>query len=313
MAEETKRFYYYANGVYLDSCMKFPELTPAYPSSEKTVVKIEFGQTPEKLENLKAKGVRFQAAPNEFLLPIDDVATFWVKNGDHIIIQPEPGVNESEIRVFFLASAMGALAHQRKQFSLHASAIEYQGKAILFSGDSGLGKSTLAGTFYQKGYEVVTDDIAVIDKDPSNGKLLLEPGYAQLKLWEDSMAMLDIETKEGLLLRNGLKKYGYRIKKAKEQKPLPIQAIYALSMQPGKEGSMKELEGWEKFRHIKHRTFRQKLVEPMGCTQEHYQLLGEVCQFTPVFLLHRPSEKEGFRSFIELLENHFQQSGTKVY
>ena len=118
------------------------------------------------------------------------------------------------------------------------------------------------------------------------------------------MNSLHIGKKEGVLLRPGLKKYGYPISSI-PKKPLEIQAIYALSVYPGKEILVRPLEGWEKFRHIKKRTFRQKLVDPMGYTEPHYRLLEDICQSLPAFQLQRPFE-EGYTTFVEFVENHFQ-------
>lgn len=46
----------------------------------------------------------------------------------------------------------------------HASAITNHRKSILFSGSSGSGKTTLAALLLQKGYDLVSDDLVLIDK-----------------------------------------------------------------------------------------------------------------------------------------------------
>lgn len=45
---------------------------------------------------------------------------------------------------------------------LHASAVEYDGRATLFAGPSGNGKSTMATLLYDRGWQYLSDDIAPI-------------------------------------------------------------------------------------------------------------------------------------------------------
>ena len=47
---------------------------------------------------------------------------------------------------------------------VHASAITNRRKTILFSGPSGSGKTTLAALLLQKGFDLVSDDLVLIDK-----------------------------------------------------------------------------------------------------------------------------------------------------
>ena len=122
----------------------------------------------KKLKTIIAKGERFQLSENEFLLPIDQIATFWVKNGNSITIEMESNVSFNQVKPYLYASAMGALAHQRKLFPFHASAIKINGKAYLFCGESGVGKSTLAGYFHKLSYAVLSDDISIVKSDGSN-------------------------------------------------------------------------------------------------------------------------------------------------
>ena len=65
----------------------------------------------------------------------------------------------SDIRVFLLGSCLGALLHQRGVLALHASAIETDQGAVLFMGDSGMGKSTTLQAFIKRGYKMLADDI----------------------------------------------------------------------------------------------------------------------------------------------------------
>lgn len=67
----------------------------------------------------------------------------------------------------------------RETWSIHASAIVCNGCAILFVGDSGLGKSTLAG-FLAGSLSLISDDILPVTMNVSG--LICWPHFPQLKL-----------------------------------------------------------------------------------------------------------------------------------
>lgn len=57
---------------------------------------------------------------------------------------------------------MSYILFQRNFLVLHSSAISIDGNASLFIGDSGQGKSSLAYTFFRKGYDLISEDFTYI-------------------------------------------------------------------------------------------------------------------------------------------------------
>ena len=127
---------------------------------------------------------RSDVTDSEASLVIDGIARFAVRNGNEIIVSPEPGVPERNVRLYLLGSAMGILLHQRGLLPLHANAIEIDGKAVAFMGPSGSGKSTLAAWFHDQGYCVIADDVLVVRFD-QEGQAQACAGLPRLRLWKD--------------------------------------------------------------------------------------------------------------------------------
>jgi len=76
----------------------------------------------------------------------------------------------------------------------HASAVEIDGEAVAFVGESGRGKSTLAASFATGGYRFLTDDGLVIEERPVGYRVL--PSHPSIRLWEDSQeALIDPATR----------------------------------------------------------------------------------------------------------------------
>ena len=72
-------------------------------------------------------------------------------DGNQIVFAPESEASAADVPIFIMGTVFGILLHQRQQIVLHASAVEVNGKAIIFCGPSGEGKSTLAAALAQRG------------------------------------------------------------------------------------------------------------------------------------------------------------------
>jgi hypothetical protein len=89
---------------------------------------------------------------------------------------------------YLLGPALGFVLRLRGINCLHASAVAINGKAVVFVGPAGAGKSTTAAAFARHGYPILTDDIApLVIKD---GVFAIEPAYPRIRLWPDSVAAL---------------------------------------------------------------------------------------------------------------------------
>ena len=164
----------------------FPELESA-PSEAPVDAVFRLGEVPVELASPQLTGACFQAAPGRLLAWIEGVARYLAADGREIVVQPEPGAIESDLRALLLCSPMGGLLHQRGLLPLHASVIATPHGAVVFMGNSGRGKSTLAAHFRQCGFKVLADDIAVI-KFNADGHPEVQPGLPQFKLWPNSVA-----------------------------------------------------------------------------------------------------------------------------
>jgi hypothetical protein len=114
---------------------------------------------------------RFYRTKSGYLLRFPELADFEVSvDGRFVSSWPFPCISEVTITHLYLNQVLPlALSLQGKRV-FHASAVEALTGALVFLGESGRGKSTLAASFALAGHRFLTDDA-----------LLLEPkagGYA---------------------------------------------------------------------------------------------------------------------------------------
>jgi len=214
-------------------------------------------------------------------------------NVKEIFCYPLPEIPQETIRHLLLDQVLPrCLAHQGK-IMLHASAVQLEQGLLLFIGDSGVGKSTLAGDFHQAGQPVVSDDCLWVKENKD--QILAVPSYGGLRLWEDSLSVLfaaeqdthsmaHYSTKKRVPLNeNELLRFG---------RGIPVLAVIVISppgQTPVSEVILDQLSRREAFIAMMKQTFQLNLMdlERMAC---HVQALGRIVPRLPSFRLSMPRD-----------------------
>jgi hypothetical protein len=145
-------------------------------------------KTPERVEWAvveEADGVSFRWGYAE-----EDLVAEWpgiltlraTRSGELKALRPAPGASDDLVEKTRLGVATAFLRAQRRQHALHASAVAWQGNALVCVGPSGLGKSTMAERMcLRPGVELVADDTATIEFVP-DGQVHVVPSESAIWL-----------------------------------------------------------------------------------------------------------------------------------
>ena len=120
-----------------------------------------------------------------FLLRFQGLADFVLNSAANVAqCWPTHGTSEATVEHLFLNQIVPLALSQQGQLVLHGSAVNADGSALAFLGDSGQGKSTLAGHFSAHGMPFLTDDGLLVDQRGARARVA--PGHRSIRLWADS-------------------------------------------------------------------------------------------------------------------------------
>jgi hypothetical protein len=224
------------------------------------------------------------------LLTIPDAGRYLVSEGRTIRVEPLSGIDARNIRLFLLGSAFGLLLHQRGLLPLHANAVEIEGRAVVFMGASGAGKSTMAAWFHDNGYKVLADDVCVVRFD-EEGRALACPGLPRLRLWPDAILFTgrkaaDFNRSYVGAVDEEFEKFDVPIRVAESSgAQMPLAAIYLLER--GDEFAIEQLSGMSAAEPIFANTYRGSYLPAAGSQSAHWHSASRLAQTTPVFRAER--------------------------
>ncbi|MFC2104091.1 hypothetical protein ACFLS4_01905 [Bacteroidota bacterium] len=284
-----KPFTYKAFGLIVESEFEIPELAVTEGNPD---VRINIGHTPKELLEVTKQGVIYQANRKEFLLEVNNIATFYVIEGNQIVVKSAKKNIDKEVRLFLLGSAFGALLLQRGLFPLHGSSVKFGEYATIFTGLSGVGKSSIAAYFIKLGYQVLADDISVV-----NEKLEVIPGLPNLKIWNDVLQKLELNNQPLTEIRPNIKKFQLPIDTDYYNKPIRLKNIVIINTKNSSGFEIEELTGIKKFNAIKNNTYRYQFIQGLEKQQNHFQLLNKLLPQIKVYKVARPQSPLALSEF----------------
>lgn len=298
-----ERHLYQLYGMTVAMPFECPELLPSEGSP---AVEVQLGTVPSLLETRWAEAPYFQANARELLLWIDGLARFHAADGRAITIERQNGGSEIDLRAFLLGPVFAAILHQRAVLPLHASAIERDGRAVLFVGPSGAGKSTLAAAFAQRGHRLLADDVAAIVME--DGRPMVLPGYPQLKLWSDGLARIGASAEALPRVESRREKFGLAVPENHCGAPLPLERAYVL--QPSADAravELEELRGMHKLTPLLGNTYRTVFLGEAEGKIPNFERCADVARAAAVVRVARPAAGDTVAELVERIAGDLEE------
>jgi hypothetical protein len=223
----------------------------------------------------------------------DNLGEFLVSgDGERIACRRFDGASDESFQVYLLGQALSFSLVKQGMEPLHATSVVVDGGALVFLGGSGIGKSSLAASFLHAGYELLTDDLLLLQERPSG--LIAYPGPARIKLFPPMAREFLGSVVTGIPMHAGTRKLVIRLPADKIcSTPVPLRAIYALG--PPHEGSgggevqIARLSSREAFLTLINNTFNYVIMDA-GRLQRQFLETSFLVKATAVRTLSYPRE-----------------------
>lgn len=299
---------YKVYGLNIRSEIEIEELVELDNLSDKNVdVTYSYGIVPDRFKELINDKKITYYSKNEIWFYIKGVASYYITNGDSVLVQPCKNADKQLINIFLTGSCLGFIMIQKRNIAIHGSAMLINNKCMILTGNRGAGKSTLSTALRLKGYKLLSDDVSAITiKDA----VYVEAGFPYQKLCEDAMVKLGYnKDKYKSPKSNTERKYLVPILEQFIYESKKLQFIIEIECNDSDEINIVEIKGSEKLNRIIQNIYRNECFTYIGgLSSRQFKLCLEVARNIKFYKLTRPRNKFTVDKQIENLEKIFIDS-----
>lgn len=185
--------------------------------------------------------------------------------GHQVACWPLPNATPAALETYLLGQVLSFALIRRGVEPLHSTAVVIGGQAVGLMGDCGYGKSTLAASFLQAGYPLLTDDLLVAEK--KGDRYIVHPGMPRIKLFPEVARSLLGEGVRGRPMNNTTPKLVIPLAgRQRHAAPAPLRALYVIrpprSGRPRKRVTIRRLSQRQAFLELTRNTFNSRVTDP---------------------------------------------------
>ena len=226
---------------------------------------------------------------------------FHFPNGDQIVIHPRAitclhaksgpiATDIKDVRLLGITFAWWLLREGRVPF--HAGAVAVEGEAILFTADSGMGKSSLICSLVQKNIPLICDDLVAVHLSSDN-QLIASSAYPQMRLWPPSVSQFVGDPQDYPTVYDGGTKRRVPVGERWGQflaGTFPVSRIYLLERRKSMDGSvdLKRLSGHEAFMQLLI-TMTMGGIFPTSELMDIWSVIEQFVEQVPVYQISYPT------------------------
>lgn len=296
-------YYYKIYGLNVKSEKKIDELV----ESNNTLnidVEIKVDKIPkEKLKYLK-DDIWLYVSKDISVFRIDNHVTYLIEDGNKITIEEKEGSDLQLVKTFLLGTSFGLLLKQRNIIAIHGGAILINNKAVIFTGNSGVGKSTITNAFRLNNFKFLADDVSVIEINEN--KVIVNPAYPQQKICRDVMEKMGYNISNFELIDEGRGKYVIPAKESFTYSSKELGAICEIEVSDYDDVYMEEVLGIEKIKLIMKSIYRSEIFFNIGVEKEYLKKMVELAKSIEVYKILRPKNKFSVDDQIKLILEKFK-------
>jgi hypothetical protein len=285
----TETLYRYAFGGYvLDTNICLPELVSSNAQPDCSI--LVKNKIPDYVDKRLLQLPVYYAERLKLLQLQQKNGWIFLKDNKHLEFVLKDEVKPELIRTYLLGSILAVMSAALDFFPLHAAAVLINGKAVLFCGTSGVGKSTLAAYFYSKKYTILSDDVTNIKLLP-DGKFMAYQSMQRIKLSALSLNLIGADTVGLDTIPLKAHKFSYPVNISDTNKGYPLGAIVFPVFNDGELSFEKNLSLESKI-HLNRYLFRKKIIGHVYSAAYKNTTLFKIALSTDIYTFSRPNNEQ---------------------
>jgi hypothetical protein len=297
-------YHYSAYGLRIESEIALPELI-SETEGDCARVSIRLGNVERAAGNACEPSPLLWARAGDACIFYEGVGAFHILGGREISFDRINGSDEAVARVFLLGSVLAILLHQRGLLVLHASAVAVNEQVVAFAAEKGEGKSTFAAAMHARGHPLLTDDLLPIDLHNPD-RLMVQPGFPQLKLMPEAAAQLSDQPEDLPRLHPDFEKRAQQAVRDFPRRSLPLSRIFIL--ESAEADSIDVIPPQQRFVELVRHSYLAPLLGKTGESVAHFRQVVALAQRVPVMRLRRRRRLELLPEVARMVEAEIERA-----
>ena len=246
-------------------------------------VRIALGPVPDRLQAPAVRGLRYEVGPDECLVRMDGIADFHVQTRDRLTVRTNANATPADIGRCLLGTPMAALLYARGHLLLNGACILTTRGAVVLTGSSGSGASTLAAALCQAGADLVSDGFCAL---ATTDGIQVLPGPLFVRLAPDSLVRLGVDPDGHVLEGPGARRH--ILPMAGVIAPVPLRAIVVLSMDGGDRVRFAKAGPQSGLLRLEREVHRPHLARPLLGQGRYFEHLASIIRHIDLYFACRP-------------------------
>lgn len=215
----------------------------------------------------------------------------YIEQGRRLYYEKKEKATLTRLNGYILGWGMAMVFYQRGKMSIHCSCVSKDGGAVLISGNSGAGKSTVTDGLLQKGYTLMADDVAVVSAK-ERGEIYASPAFPYRKVCRNELGRIGTAKESAVYIDEDKDKFLVPYEGAFSTESCPVQAMFILKFGRQEDVSITEAVGAEKFTLCMEAVFLAPLLGKQLYEPEIGVRMLEFASKVPVYVITRPVNKD---------------------
>ena len=232
----------------------------------------------------------------------DGVLHARVSDGREVVVDAVPEVDPLFVSAVVTGELFSVVLRQRGMLVLHGSGVSKDGRAVGFIGDSGWGKSTLAASLVERGWQLLTDDLLVVDGLGPGGTPTAVPTHPSMRLSAEAVDRVGAADQSHGQAHTLTTKVRVDHSEAFSDQRAPLRQLFVLDPRPSdrhQATSLSARDAVDEF--VRHTRGRRLLTAPSALTV-HLGQCATLARHVPTAALRRQFGLDHMDALCDLVE-----------